>query len=78
MKVPTDRIGPAAAAAAVAAAESAAPSGTPVLDADVRAWLDHAVPPEPADMAAHARVKRRLLRRIAAESGAVPEADLAL
>ena len=71
MKVPTDRPGPAAAAAAVAAAaDNAVPSGTPVVDADVRAWLDHAVPPEPADMAAQARVKKRLLRRIAAQSSA--------
>lgn len=40
----------------------------PVLDADVLAWLDQAVTPEPVDEAAQARVKRRLLRRIAAES----------
>ncbi|MBI5719806.1 MAG: cupin domain-containing protein [Burkholderiales bacterium] len=46
----------------------AAPSPEPVLDADVLAWLDEAVAPEPADLAAQARVKRRVLRRIAAES----------
>ncbi len=38
------------------------------LDADVQAWLDQAVTPEPTDAAAQARVKQRLLRRIAAES----------
>jgi anti-sigma factor ChrR (cupin superfamily) len=38
------------------------------LDADVVAWLDTAVAPEPLDPEAQARVKRRLLRRIAAES----------
>jgi quercetin dioxygenase-like cupin family protein len=46
--------------------ESAALLG--VLDADVLAWLDQAVTPEPVDPAAQARVKSRLLRRIAAES----------
>jgi anti-sigma factor ChrR (cupin superfamily) len=40
----------------------------PVLDADVLAWLDQAVAPEPLDAAAAARVKKRLLRRIAADS----------
>lgn len=47
------------------------PDGTPpepVLDAEVQAWLDQAVTPEPVDEAAHARVKQRVLRRIAAES----------
>lgn len=39
-----------------------------VLDADVLAWLDQAVAPEPLDAAAEARVKRRLLQRIAADS----------
>ena len=39
-----------------------------VLDADVLAWLDQAVVPETVDPAAQARVKGRLLRRIAAES----------
>ena len=39
-----------------------------VLDADVLAWLDHAVAPDEADLAAQGRVKQRLLRRIAAES----------
>jgi anti-sigma factor ChrR (cupin superfamily) len=38
------------------------------LDADVLAWLDQAVAPEPADAATQARVRQRLLRRIAAES----------
>ncbi|MBL8342479.1 MAG: cupin domain-containing protein [Rubrivivax sp.] len=38
------------------------------LDADVLAWLDQAVSPEPPDAAAAARVKKRLLRRIAADS----------
>ena len=47
----------------------AEPTGGPVvLDADVLAWLDEALAPEPADAAAQARVKQRLLRRIAAES----------
>lgn len=45
-----------------------APLGEPVIDADVLAWLDEAVAPEPADAETEARVKRRLLRRIAAES----------
>lgn len=40
----------------------------PALDADVRAWLDEAVTPEPPDAGAKARVKQRLLRRIAADS----------
>lgn len=47
----------------------AAPSpAAPVLDGDVLAWLDSAVAPEAMDPAAAARVKKRLLRRIAAES----------
>lgn len=45
-----------------------APAAERVLDDDVLAWLDEAVTPEPIDEAAQARVKRRLLRRIAAES----------
>jgi len=40
----------------------------PVLDADVRAWLDDAVTPAPDDAAAQARVRQRLLGRIAADS----------
>jgi quercetin dioxygenase-like cupin family protein len=48
--------------------EDSADTAEPVLDADVLAWLDDAVAPEPVDPAAQARVKRRLLRRIAAES----------
>lgn len=40
----------------------------PALDADVLGWLDAAVDPEPLDAAAHARVKSRLLQRIAADS----------
>ncbi len=40
----------------------------PVLEAEVQAWLDQAVTPEPVDAAAQARVKQQLLRRIAAES----------
>lgn len=50
---------------------SPAPDGAdaaPVLDADVLAWLDQAVAPEPIDGLVQARVKQRLLRRIAAES----------
>lgn len=39
-----------------------------VLDTEVQAWLDQAVHPEPVDAAAQARVKQRILRRIAAES----------
>ena len=39
-----------------------------VLDDDVLAWLDQGLAPEPLDAAAEARVKARLLRRIAAES----------
>lgn len=42
--------------------------GEPALDADVLAWLDQAAAPEPADAAVQARVKQRVLRRIAAES----------
>jgi quercetin dioxygenase-like cupin family protein len=53
--------GPAADPGAAAAAGGA-------LDADVLAWLDEAVAPEPPDAAMQARVKRKLLRRIAAES----------
>ena len=45
-----------------------APPPEPALDADVLAWLDEAVAPEPADLAAQARVKHRVLRRIAVES----------
>lgn len=60
MTQPTDPLaGPATPAPATA--ES-------VLDADVLAWLDQAVAPEPLDAAAQARVKQRLLRRLAAES----------
>jgi len=40
----------------------------PVLEADLVAWLDQAVAPEPVDAAAKARVKQRVLRRIAADS----------
>jgi len=39
-----------------------------VLESDVVAWLDEAVAPEPVDAAAQARVKQRVLRRIAADS----------
>lgn len=45
-----------------------APPDKPLLDADVRAWLDTAVAPDPPDAQAQARVRHRLLRRIAAES----------
>lgn len=45
-----------------------APASEPVLDADVLSWLDEAVAPDPPDAAAQARVKQRLLRRIAADS----------
>lgn len=41
------------------------PPPTPPLDDDIAAMLDAAVPAEPLDAAAHARVKRRLLTRIA-------------
>lgn len=59
MKTPTPPTPPRAAPAA---------PDEPALDADVLAWLDQAVAPEPPDAAAQARVKQRLLRRIAAES----------
>ena len=39
-----------------------------VLDADVLAWLDEAVSPAAPDPAAQARVRHKLLRRIAADS----------
>jgi anti-sigma factor ChrR (cupin superfamily) len=42
-----------------------------VLDADVLAWLDGAVTPEPVDADAQARVRQRLLRRIA--GGSTPQ-----
>lgn len=45
-----------------------APDRASALDADLLAWLDEAVAPEPLDAAAAARVKKRLLRRIAADS----------
>ena len=45
-----------------------AATARPALDADVLAWLDQAVAPEPVDAATQARVKQRVLRRIAAES----------
>lgn len=51
-----------------APAVGAAPTTHAVLDADVLAWLDEAVAPEPLDAPAQARVKQRLLRRIAADS----------
>lgn len=41
------------------------PPPAPPLDDDIVAMLDAAVPPEPLDAAAHARIKRRLLNRIA-------------
>lgn len=40
----------------------------PALDAEVQAWLDQAVTPAAVDAAAQARVKQRVLHRIAAES----------
>jgi anti-sigma factor ChrR (cupin superfamily) len=67
MKKPIDPSSAAASAQAAAASSSSAPHEA-VLDPDVLAWLDAAVAPEAVDAAAAARVKKRLLRRIAADS----------
>jgi len=42
--------------------------GGPALDADITAWLDAAIEPQPLAPQAHARIKQRLLRRVAAAS----------
>jgi anti-sigma factor ChrR (cupin superfamily) len=52
---------------------------SPVIDADILAWLDEGLTPEPIDAAVQARVKARLLKRVAQDSAArhltvVPEA----
>jgi anti-sigma factor ChrR (cupin superfamily) len=49
-------------------ADASPRTAAPVLGADVQAWLDQAIAPEPVDAAVQARVKKRLLRRIAEES----------
>lgn len=43
------------------------PARSHVLDADILAQLDAAMTPEPLDAQAHARIKTRLLRRLASE-----------
>lgn len=51
------------------AADAAAPPPPPtVIAADLQAWLDEAIRPLPPDPALQTRVKRALMRRIAADS----------
>jgi anti-sigma factor ChrR (cupin superfamily) len=47
---------------------SSTASGTPALDADLADLIAGAIEPEPVDAATKARIKQKLLRRIAAET----------
>lgn len=47
---------------------SRTPNNPPALDDDIAGLVSQAIEPEPLDAATHERIKRQLLRRIAADS----------